>query len=833
MADFIMQYDDELGVNIGTPLATFDAPGKRDQAHCRNVFGLFTEADNPDTQPVLPPNYTVASSPGHFHYVHFVPEGLHPGNAKQFAEAMKRATGAQGQGNIVNCVRVPGTRNSKYPNAPLVRVHKVPDGQVTSLDDLRHRLKDVWDAPPAAPVTPLEGDIPSVDDMISRCERLRDAGPGEWVDKKWTLDEAAYDGDAEDTPATLARKKQFGYFGRYEPYWKSIHAVRRAYNRDDALRIVEVFKDARPDKFKDNWQQPLTAAGRVPTIRTLIRASNDIDRAERRDDMNKAFTAAVANMPFAHKGLPPGAVSLMGARGAKHAELWGPLLATIPRVERTTAHPEMPATGHPLRDAINTAIPGIMATGNTEALAIIEVVHCHTAALVGTITPDVKARAAALEQDAENRSAIMSDYRRNLKNGEPERDNIDNIKFFLRSLNIEIRFNEWIEREEIRGWIYPDWRQLDDTAVSRLRMRASESTTRFLPGKEFTWDALLSLAHDNPVDPARDLLDLLQSQWDGVPRLATWLTKTCGVPDDAYHREVGKSMLRGLCARIRQPGCKYDLMTVFISERQGTSKSTLARVLALNTEWFAEDVSLGEASKELVLLLAGKTVVEISEMRTRGEANNVKAMVSRTHDEARTAYSRKTVKRPRRNIFVGSTNEPEFLEDQTGGRRFLPVTVRGEIDLEFVRSNLAQLVGEAATQHSKGCEINLPREIWDMAGEHQEAARITSGIEELLRDWYATPETDVFVPSAEIVRRLADERQSTSLKPVAPIMRSMGYMNHRTAEQRMWVKSATGKYHAGCKHVGKAQLLIAPPPAPGQPSLQLAQAPKPIPPPPY
>jgi hypothetical protein len=143
------------------------------------------------------------------------------------------------------------------------------------------------------------------------------------------------------------------------------------------------------------------------------------------------------------------------------------------------------------------------------------------------------------------------------------------------------------------------------------------------------------------------------------------------------------------------------------------------------------------------------------------------------------------------------------------------------------------VIGEAATHHSQGCDINIPRDVWAIAGEHQEAARITTGVEELLRDWYATPETDVFVPSAEIVRRLADERQSTNLKAVAPIMRSMGYENLRTSEQRMWVKSSTGKYHAGCKHVGKAHLLIAPPPAPGHVSHPIAQALNAIPLPPY
>jgi predicted P-loop ATPase len=281
-------------------------------------------------------------------------------------------------------------------------------------------------------------------------------------------------------------------------------------------------------------------------------------------------------------------------------------------------------------------------------------------------------------------------------------------------------------------------------------------------------------------------------------------------------------------------------MTVFISERQGTSKSTLAKVLALNSDWFAEDVSLGEASKELVLLLAGKAVAEISEMKTRGQVEDLKRMLSRTHDEARTAYSRKPTKRARRNIFIGSTNDPEFLEDVTGGRRFLPITVRGEIDLDFVRSNLAQLVGEAATQQAQGVDINLPRDVWEIAGQHQEAARITTGTEELLRDWYETPETDVFVRSAEIVKRLADERQiGTNMKAIAPIMRRIGYERDRTNAERLWVKSATGKYHAGCRHVGRVPQIMGPPPAvpaprqPSQPIEHVTQPPKAIPAPPF
>lgn len=386
-----------------------------------------------------------------------------------------------------------------------------------------------------------------------------------------------------------------------------------------------------------------------------------------------------------------------------------------------------------------------------------------------------------------------------------------NAAVLLRRLKIEVRYNAWTERTEIRE-AGEAWTERQDWHMDKLARVGSSDPHNYRPSESVLRRAVDSLARVNTIDPARELLNQLEREYDGVPRLSTWLSHACGVPADPYHQAAGVAILGGLVSRIRVPGIKFDLMPVFISEQQGTSKSTLARLLALDNDWFIEDVALGEASKELVLLLAGKSIVEISEMKTRGEVAAVKAMVSRTHDEGRPAYGRSPVKRPRRHIFVGTTNEREFLEDISGGRRFLPIVVRGEIDLAWVRANLPQLVGEAATLQSRGREIGLPREVWALAGEHQEAARVTSATEELLRDWYETPESEVYVCAAKIVKRLADERQSASHKAVAAIMRRLGYVPDRTREARLWVKSSTGRYHAGCQEIGIWKMLPPPPP---------------------
>jgi hypothetical protein len=492
-------------------------------------------------------------------------------------------------------------------------------------------------------------------------------------------------------------------------------------------------------------------------------------------------------------------------------------------VERTAVHPEMPDTGHPLRDAINTAIPGVMATGETEALAVIECVHPATAAAVGTITPKIKARAEALRQDAEHALA-PSDYVRDHR-GEIQRDNVDNMRFFLRSLGTEIRFNRWVERVELRVWIWPEWITLSDAAVAQLRMRASQTGTRFCPAKEFTWDSLLSLAHGNPVDPACDLLDRLEREWDGTARLAEWLTRACGVPVDEYHRAVGATILLGLVARIRHPGIKFDLMPVFISEMQGTAKSTLVRLLALDDQWFVENVALGESARELVLLLAGKSVVEISEMRTRGEVDAVKAMISATHDEGRPAYGRAAVNRPRRHIFIGTTNRTEFLEDPTGARRFLPIMVQGEIDLDWVRANLSQLVGEASAMQSRGAEINLPRTVWAIAGEHQAAATARSSAEVLLDDWFRG-EAACWISAANLVLLLRQALgRDVARGAYTAAMHRLGFASKPrrvgNGVTRCWVRgepdARAAGYAATLNFDGRPMLQIAalvPPPIP-------------------
>lgn len=497
-----------------------------------------------------------------------------------------------------------------------------------------------------------------------------------------------------------------------------------------------------------------------------------------RKSTSAMFDTVAAIAAAANASLPAGSGAMpMVAGQAVLTDLGTPIVedflaATVDAPTRPAAldYPNLPdsVAGHglyqPLVDAVSRIVAmaeqpkTFRATRVTDVLAVLSIVHkdtfeavCRRIRNAGCHLPPrtIKLAAASLAEQVERAFVANDDWIYDAK-GVIESNNSDNVAVFLGVLGCDLRWNAWLERAEIKGWEWPDWTYVDDTIKAKLLTRANRTKTRFLPAENFFWNSLLALAHERPVDPAMERLATLEAAWDGTPRLSIWLSQTAGVPCDPYHQAVAKNIVGGMVRRIRNPGCKHDLMPIFYGH-QGTGKSTMAAVIADMGQsslasiikgggaWFSDDVLLGDASKELVLALAGKTVVEIGEMGARQSAspNHVKAMLSRQVDRGRTAYARSVTERPRRNVIIGTTNDDEPLIDTTGNRRFLPVKIEQELDLEWLSQHIVQIIGEAASLHSQGADFALPRSVWGDAAERQEAARSVSDIETMLNEWFA------------------------------------------------------------------------------------------------
>ena len=125
--------------------------------------------------------------------------------------------------------------------------------------------------------------------------------------------------------------------------------------------------------------------------------------------------------------------------------------------------------------------------------------------------------------------------------------------------------------------------------------------------------------------------------------------------------------------------------------------------------------------KEVIEQLQGKWIVEIAELggMRKAEVEHVKALASRTCDRARLSYDKLTTEAPRQCVFIGTTNESEYLRDQTGNRRFWPVRCV-KFNLEMLTRDRDQLLAEAAAREATAASIRLPEELWADAAEQQQ-----------------------------------------------------------------------------------------------------------------
>lgn len=241
-----------------------------------------------------------------------------------------------------------------------------------------------------------------------------------------------------------------------------------------------------------------------------------------------------------------------------------------------------------------------------------------------------------------------------------------------------------------------------------------------LSGKDKIFDGLNVVAMARKFHPVRDFLD--SCGWDGQPRLETLLVDYLGAEDTPYTRAVTRKALVAAVARIYNPGCKFDYMLT-LRGRQGLGKSAL--IAKLGGQWFSDTFSTVQG-KEAYEQTIGAWIVEVGELAgmRKAEAETIKLYISKQSDRFRPAYGRRIQEFPRQCIFVGTTNETQFLRDTTGNRRFWIVDTPNQPRLnmweELTPAVIQQIWGEAVELFRKGEALYLPRELEATAREVQE-----------------------------------------------------------------------------------------------------------------
>lgn len=284
------------------------------------------------------------------------------------------------------------------------------------------------------------------------------------------------------------------------------------------------------------------------------------------------------------------------------------------------------------------------------------------------------------------------------------------------------------------------WKDEDDAGL-RGYMEAHYG----IATKDRILDGFAVYALNHRVNYLRDYL--LSLRWDGVPRVDTLLTDYFGAEDTPYTREAMRKCLVAAVARLMSPGVKFDQMLI-MSGPQGVGKSTFWRFLGM--KWYTDSLYTFEG-KEAAELLQGFWIVECAELSgmSKSEMSTVKQFISKCEDTYRAAYGRRTGSYPRRCLLVGTTNETEFLKDETGGRRFWPIDLAKQQARKSVFRDLPGEVphiwAEAMHLYQSGESLLLSRDAESQAKDAQEQHRESNSNEGVIMeflsrkvpvDWY-------------------------------------------------------------------------------------------------
>ena len=265
--------------------------------------------------------------------------------------------------------------------------------------------------------------------------------------------------------------------------------------------------------------------------------------------------------------------------------------------------------------------------------------------------------------------------------------------------------------------------EVTDVALGALRVCMSDAF-----GLDFTEkhirDAVVTLCNENQFNPVADMLAEAEANWDKVERLDRMAVDHFNAEDTDLNRACIRKTMIAAVARARDPGCKFDTITV-LEAPEGWNKSSAWAVLAGEGN-FSDESILGKAGREVQEQLSGIWIHENAELAgiTKAEVEVIKAFASRQVDRARPAYGHFLVAQPRHSIEVGTTNADKYLLSQTGNRRFWPIEVKARIDLRALRAARLQLWGEAAHYQTQGEILTLPEALWAAAGVEQEARRV-------------------------------------------------------------------------------------------------------------
>lgn len=355
------------------------------------------------------------------------------------------------------------------------------------------------------------------------------------------------------------------------------------------------------------------------------------------------------------------------------------------------------------------------------------------------------------------------------KNGEAEaiKQNVRAVISRSDMIDWKLNFDDF-RAEIIRQDKNGKWQAFTDTDYFELG-ELLETRWCFRPVPDaLLRNAVAYVASKNRFDTAIHWIENLEP-WDGVERIDRFYVDYMKADDTPYVRAVGAYTWTGLAARVLSPGCQLDMVPI-LEGAQGVRKTSAVKAMVPSRELFC-GVSFGEKDDDLARKMRGRLIAEIGELRGlhSRELEVIKEFVTRTEEIWVPKFKEFGTSFARRLMFIGTTNQSEFLADDSGNRRWLPVHVRF-CDVDAIIRDRTQLWAEAKVRYEReGMAFSKAEQL---AGIVHEKYMIHDGWQDVIEAWLGVANLDGKCPADQDFLLISDILRDALLFDLKQIKRS-------------------------------------------------------------
>lgn len=252
---------------------------------------------------------------------------------------------------------------------------------------------------------------------------------------------------------------------------------------------------------------------------------------------------------------------------------------------------------------------------------------------------------------------------------------IANLTAYMKAKGIEVQYNVITHNMEISGFSGESSDHIKETAPALIYDELHFSLKKCTMEK--IGQFINVIATRNKYNPILEKIN--NTHWDGTDRLDEIYNIFCIDESDKLSRTIIKKWLMqcicGLHNNMENP-FSLDIVLIF-QGAQGIGKTRFLEKLALYPLCFGEGRTYDPRNKDSQIECTSKWICELGEIGStmRKDIDSLKAFLTSSTDEYRLPYGKTALRYARMTSFCGTTNDRQFLIDETGNRRFATVTI--------------------------------------------------------------------------------------------------------------------------------------------------------------